>query len=91
MSPPSRICPPPPQIPDCGLIGHRVPYSSDEPLRRAVLRDRKRYRNMAELVWADLNRERHRVSLPRAPEPMPHRCSGLRKEQFNEQSASSPA
>jgi hypothetical protein len=55
MSP--RICPPPPQ-PDCPLYAQRLPYGIDEPLRRAILRERNRPRSMAALVWADLNRQR---------------------------------
>jgi hypothetical protein len=65
MTPP-RICPSPP---DCPLYAQRLPYADDEPLRRAILRERRKARDLAELVWANFNRGRTRTpaALPPAP------------------------
>lgn len=60
MTPP-RICP---QPPDCPLHGQRLAYAEDEPLRRAILRERNRARDLASLVWADFNRGRKRAAQP---------------------------
>ncbi len=80
MTPP-RVCPPPP---DCPLYAQRLDYGVDEPLRRAVLMERPK-RTLAELVWADMNRQYRRPEgeapptrptpprpgLPVTPEPIP--------------------
>ncbi|HSS34290.1 MAG TPA: hypothetical protein VLL27_13520 [Solirubrobacterales bacterium] len=68
MTPP-RICPPPPTAPDCGLFDQRLSYVPDEPLRRAVLMDRRKSRDLAAFVWADFNRDRRPVAEPKAPTP----------------------
>lgn len=59
-----RICPPPP---DCPLYEQRVSYGTDEQLRRAVLRDGNRRRDMAALVSDDIH------SVPPAPTSPPTR------------------
>jgi hypothetical protein len=63
MTPP-RICPPPP---DCPLYAQRLDHSQDEPLRRAVLTER-RGPDLAALVRAEADRPR-----PSAPTPPPTR------------------
>jgi hypothetical protein len=72
---PPRICPPPP---DCPLYAQRLDYSSDEPLRRAVLTERRRA-DLAALVRAEAGRPGAlrpsspptRPVLTPAPEPLP--------------------
>ena len=59
---PPRICPPPP---DCPLYTQRVDYTQDEPLRRALLMERRKSNALASLVWADFNRDYQRP----APSP----------------------
>jgi hypothetical protein len=69
MSPP-RICPPPPQSPDCPLYAQRLDYGADEPLRRAVLMERYKARpGLGELVWADFNRQHQRAEAVRPNPP----------------------
>lgn len=67
MSPP-RVCPPPP---DCSLYNQRVPHAQDEPLRRAVLMEKRKPRNLADLVWADFTRQHQRPAPPRPDAPTP--------------------
>lgn len=68
---PPQICsPPPPHPEDCPLHAQRLDYGSDEPLRRAILMERRKTRTMAELVWADMNRQRQRANTDR-PEQAP--------------------
>lgn len=47
---PPLICPPPP---DCPLYALRVDYGTDEPLRRAVLMERRSGPRLADLVRAE--------------------------------------
>ena len=81
-----QICPPPP---DCPLYDQRLAYGSDEPLRRAILREQNKPRTMAALVWADLNRQHQRPqatqvpALPPTPEPLPLPISTLVKGASN--------
>lgn len=83
---PPLVCPQPgPRHsgPDCPLFDQRA-LTPDQQLRRAILRDqgRSRYRDMAELVWADanvggphrqvpspINESRHPVPNPAPPPP----------------------
>jgi hypothetical protein len=77
MTPSPHTCPLPP---DCGLFDQRLAYTRDEPLRRAVLRERRRPNAIASMVWADLNCRRERAeatrpsptrpTLPPPPEPV---------------------
>jgi len=66
MTPP-QICPPPP---DCPLYAQRVDYGPDEPLRRAILTEKKRP-GLGELVWADMNRAYQRPICPLPTRPSP--------------------
>jgi hypothetical protein len=61
MTPP-RVCP---QPPDCGLFDQRLTYTQDEPLRRAVLRERRKSNALASKVWEDFNRQRGRTEAAR--------------------------
>lgn len=70
MTPP-QICPPPP---DCPLYAQRLDYGSDEPLRRAILREKKRP-SLGELVWADFNRAYQRPTSPPPTRPSPPRSA----------------
>lgn len=67
MSP--LTCPPPPQ-PDCPLYAQRLDCGADEPLRRAILMERRRSPGLAELVRAEAQFERPAIPiLPPASEP----------------------
>lgn len=68
---PPRICPPPP---DCPLYSQRLDYGADEPLRRAVLAERRPGSRLANLVLAEAQAVRLPIAaLPASsePEPMP--------------------
>jgi hypothetical protein len=69
MTPP-RVCPPPP---DCPLYEQRLSYQVDEPLRRAVLIERKRASSLASVIRAEIAggsraNDRAPILLP-APKP----------------------
>lgn|GEM_PF-4257245 len=66
---PPLICP---QPPDCPLYAQRVDYGQDEPLRRAVLMERRTSPDLAELVRAEaLTKGRTVPALLPAPTPVP--------------------
>ena len=61
------VCPPPP---DCPLYDQRLDYGSDEPLRRAILMERRPAGNLADLIRAEAGAARRPVAaLPPASEP----------------------
>lgn len=69
MTPP-LVCPPPP---DCPLYGQRLDYGADEPLRRAVLTERRSGPDLADLIKAEVltaSRPTPAPALPPAPEPV---------------------
>lgn len=61
MSP--EVCPPPP---DCPLYAERLTYAQDEPLRRAVLMERRKSTDLGELIHAEAARS---ASVPSAALP----------------------
>jgi hypothetical protein len=67
MTPP-RVCP---QPPDCPLYEQRLAYGQDEPLRRAVLMERRRMPDLTALIRTEAASSACRpiAALPPAPEP----------------------
>lgn len=66
---PPRVCPPPP---DCALHAQRLSYGQDEPLRRAILTERRTTPKLADLIRAErLQADSPQAALPPASEPMP--------------------
>jgi hypothetical protein len=64
-------CPSPPQATDCPLYAQRLDYGADEPLRRAILTERRRP-DLADLIRAEaLTKGRAVPALPPASEPDP--------------------
>jgi hypothetical protein len=85
---PPLVCPPPKTVsaaPDCPLYEDRLPYSADEPLRRAILMERPGP-DLADLIRAEpVPASEPAASSPPAalpaPEPMPSPIlDQLRKE-----------
>lgn len=71
---PPLTCPPPPEPADCPLYEQRLDYGQDEPLRRAVLMERRKLPSLANLVRAEALVSRGTVpALPPAsgPESLP--------------------
>jgi hypothetical protein len=69
---PPLTCPPPPQAADCPLYAQRLDYGADEPLRRAVLTERRRRPDLADLIRAEaVTNGRAVPALPPASEPEP--------------------
>lgn len=65
---PPLICP---QPPDCPLYNQRLDYGADEPLRRAVLREKRRPA-LADLIRAEATAKgKAAPALPPAPKPVP--------------------
>jgi len=65
------ICPPPP---DCPLYVQHVDYGQDEPLRRAVLMERRSGPRLTDLVRAEVQAARPPIAalhLTPEPEPLP--------------------
>jgi hypothetical protein len=61
-----RVCPPPP---DCPLYQQRVQYAHDEPLRRAVLIERRGSADLSALIRSEAARPT--PALPTAPPTRP--------------------
>lgn len=70
-----RICPPPP---DCPLYARRLDYAQDEPLRRAVLTERRTSTDLAGLIREEAAGQRP-ASTPGLPAPTPDLTSLMQK------------
>jgi hypothetical protein len=82
---PPRVCPTPP---DCPLYDQRMPYSGDEPLRRAILAERQTHPNLAALVRAEaLRTVRSAPLLPAPKSALPLFVERQEKEVHHEQIA----